>query len=109
MAKYGDASRLTAIPLAIAGWLRYLLALDDNGAPFELAPAPMIPELQAQMTGIKLGQPQSLNGQLRDILSNKNIFGLDLYQAGVGEKIETMFREEIEGPGAVRRTLKKYL
>lgn len=109
VAKYGDASRLTAIPLAIAGWLRYLLALDDNGAPFELAPDPMIPELQAQMTGIKLGQPESLNGQLRDILSNKNIFGVDLYQAGVGEKIETMFREELEGPGAVRRTLKKYL
>ena len=34
---------------------------------------------------------------------------MDLYQAGIGEKIETIFREELAGPGAVRATLKKYL
>ena len=36
--KFGDASRLTAIPLGIAGWLRYMLAVDDEGNKFELAP-----------------------------------------------------------------------
>ena len=39
--KFGDASRLTAIPLGIAGWLRYMLAVDDEGNKFELAPDPM--------------------------------------------------------------------
>ena len=39
--KYGDASRLTTIPLGIAGWLRYLLAVDDAGNHYELAPDPM--------------------------------------------------------------------
>lgn len=73
--KYGSASMLTAIPLGIAGWLRYLLAVDDPGVHYDLAPDPM----------------------------------LDLYKAGVGEKIENMFRDMISGPGAVRETIHKYL
>lgn len=109
MEKYGDAKKLTAIPVAIAGWLRYLLAVDDEGNRFELAPDPMVPEMQEQMAGIVVGDASSLKGQLKGILSNENIFAVDLYQAGVGEKIEEIFREEIEGPGAVRKTLKKYL
>ncbi len=31
VAKYGDAKKLKAIPLALAGWCRYLLAVDDEG------------------------------------------------------------------------------
>ncbi len=107
--KDGSAGKLTAIPLAIAGWLRYLLAVDDEGKPMPLAPDPMIPELQETMRGIVFGDPDSVQDRLRPILSNSHIFGSDLYQAGVGEKIEEMVREEIAGPGAVRRTLHKYL
>lgn len=109
MEKYGDAKKLSAIPIAIAGWLRYLLAVDDEGSRFELAPDPMVPEMQEQLAGIVVGEPSSLKGQLKGILSNENIFAVDLYQAGIGEKIEEIFRGEIEGPGAVRKTLKKYL
>jgi fructuronate reductase len=109
VAKYGDAKKLTAIPLAIAGWCRYLLAVDDNGKPFELSPDPMVPELTKKLEGITLGNPDTYKGQLKDILSNANIFGTNLYEAGIGETIEGMFLEEIEGVGAVRKTLKKYL
>lgn len=35
--------------------------------------------------------------------------GLDLYQVGMGEKIEGFFTEMIAGKGAVRATLEKYL
>ena len=35
--KFGDASRLTAIPLGIAGWLRYMLGVDDKGNTYELS------------------------------------------------------------------------
>ena len=105
----GNASKLEAIPLAIAGWCRYLLALDDKGNPFELSPDPMLEELTAQLKDIELGKPESYKGQLKPILSNENIFGSDLYKAGIGEKIEAMFCEEIVGTGAVRRTLQKYL
>ncbi len=109
VAKYGDAKKLTAIPLAIAGWCRYLLAVQDDGQKFELSPDPMVPELTKALEGIEVGKPETYNGQLKDILSNVNIFGVDLYEAGIGEKIEEMFLEEIAGVGAVRATLKKYL
>lgn len=51
-AKYGDASRLTAIPLGIAGWLRYMLAVDDEGKKYELAPDPMNEEIGEQLKKI---------------------------------------------------------
>ncbi len=109
IAKFGTAEKLNAIPLAIAGWLRYLLALDDNGAKFELSPDPMIPELTSQLSRIELGKPETFNGQLKPILSNVHIFGVNLYEAGLGGKIESIFRDEISGVGAVRAALKKYL
>lgn len=107
--KDGDAGHLTGIPLAIAGWLRYLLGVDDQGKVYTLAPDPMIPELLAQLNGIQTGHPDTLDAQLKPILSNENIFGVDLYKAGIGEKIEEMLREQLKGAGAVRSTLKKYL
>ena len=33
-----------------------------------------------------------------------NIFGINLYEAGIGDKIEEMFVEEISGKGAIRET-----
>ncbi|MDO4299087.1 MAG: mannitol dehydrogenase family protein [Lachnospiraceae bacterium] len=107
--KYGDAKKLEAIPVAIAGWLRYLLAVDDKGTPFELAPDPMVPEMREQMKSIEFGNPSSLKDQLKSVLSNENVFFIDLYQAGIGEKVEEIFRQEIAGPGAVRKTLEKYM
>ena len=109
VAKYGDASRLTAIPLGIAGWLRYMLAVDDEGRDYELAPDPMNEELQEQLGDIVIGKPETLKDQLKPILSNERLFFTDLYKAGVGEKIEAMFREMIAGKGAVKATLHKYM
>lgn len=109
VAVYGDAKKLTAIPLAIAGWCRYLLGVDDEGNKFELSADPMIPELTKELEGIQVGRPETYQGQLKNILSNANIFGSNLYEAGIGEKIEEMFVEEIAGVGAVRKTLEKYV
>lgn len=95
--------------MAIAGWLRYLLAVDDEGNTFELSPDPMNEELQRQLAGIMVGVPSTLTEQAKGILSNENIFGIDLYKAGIGNKIEEMFCAQIEGSGAVRRVVKKYL
>lgn len=107
--RYGDAKKLTFIPLAIAGWCRYLLAVDDELKPFELSADPMIPELKESLQGIEAGKLQTYKGQLIPILSNENIFGVNLYDAGIGSLIEAMFQEEIAGAGAVRAALKKYL
>ena len=98
----GGAKGLTAVPLAIAGWLRYLLAVDDAGQPFELSPDPMAERLHLQLSNAS-------SKELRSLLSNANLFGIDLYQAGLGERIEKMFLELSAGPSAVRRTLEKYV
>ena len=107
--KYGDASRLTALPLGIAGWLRYMLAVDDAGKKYELAPDPMNEEIQEQLKDIVVGQPETFTDQLRPILSNERLFFIDLYKAGVGKKVENMFREMIAGPGAIKATIHKYV
>ena len=109
VAQYGDAKKLKAIPLAIAGWCRYLLGVDDKGEKFELSSDPMLAELTAALKDVKFGEKESYTGQLKSILSNENIFGIDLYKAGIGEKIEELFVKEIAGPGAVRKTLKENL
>ena len=53
--KFGDAKKLTAIPLGIAGWLRYMLGVDDEGEKYELAPDPMNEEIQEQLKEIVIG------------------------------------------------------
>ena len=107
--KYGSAERLTAIPLGIAGWLRYMLGVDDMGNTYELAPDPMVPEIQAALSSVVFGNPESLTDQLHPILSNEKVFFIDLYKAGLGEKIEGMFREMIAGKGSTKATIHKYM
>ena len=104
-----DVNELVALPLAIAGWLRYLLALDDQGKPFTPSDDPLLAELMEREKGIELGKPETVGDKLHATLSNATIFGVDLYAIGLGEKIEGLFKEMIAGPGAVRATLVKYL
>ena len=109
MKKYGSAERLTAIPLGIAGWLRYMLGVDDMGNTYELAPDPMVPEIQAALSSVVFGNPESLTDQLHPILSNEKVFFIDLYKAGLGEKIDGMFREMIAGKGSTKASIHKYM
>ena len=104
-----DLGELTALSLAIAGWLRYLLGVGDDGKAIEISADPMKDELQAQLAGVEVGRPESYNGQLRPILANANIFGSDLCALGMADRIEAMFIAELAGVGAVRKTLKAYL
>ena len=104
-----DVKSLTFIPLAIAGWLRYLLGVDDKGEKMEVSSDPMLETLQQQLAGIELGKPASVGDKLRPILSNEAVFAADLVANGLADKIETMFGELIAGPGAVRATLQEYL
>ncbi len=101
--------QLIALPLVIAGWLRYLLAVDDEGKAMSLSDDPLVPELCRQLEGIELGKPETVGEKLRPILANSLIFGSDLTKTPLAERVEGYFREEIAGPGAVRATLRKYL
>ena len=104
-----NVNDLTAIPLALAGWLRYLLAVDDNGNAMQLSSDPMLVQMQEALKDVKLGQPETAKGALGSVLTNKAVFGVDLVEVGLAEKVENLFAELIAGPGAVRATLKKYL
>lgn len=108
-AALGKTNELKAIPLAIAGWLRYLLGVDDNGEPIEISADPLKDELCSKLAGIELGKPESYTGQLKDILSNETIFGSNLCVLGMDKLIEEIFVKEISGKGAVRATVKEYL
>ncbi|WRS27799.1 mannitol dehydrogenase family protein [Oscillospiraceae bacterium MB08-C2-2] len=102
---------LVYIPLAIAGWCRYLLAVDDNLEPMTLSPDPMLESLQAYLKGITAGKgaEQPVHDALAPILSNVQVMGIDLYSVGLGEKIEDYFAQMLAGKGAVRATIEKYL
>ncbi|MCX4378605.1 MAG: mannitol dehydrogenase family protein [Lachnospiraceae bacterium] len=99
---------LQMIPLVLAGWLRYLMAVDDGGEAFELSPDPLLETLRPQMTKLKLGDTQ-VEAVIRPIMENAAIFGVNLYEVGMADRVCSYFTELIEAPGAVRRTLKKYL
>ncbi|MBD3181144.1 mannitol dehydrogenase family protein [Candidatus Poribacteria bacterium] len=126
--RYGDtiiahgenAKKLICIPLAIAGWCRYLMGIDDDGnlmnynpaAPPPLnrwSPDHLLEKLTGFVSGIKLGVPESAGDKLKPILADSELFGVDLYTVGLGDKIEYYFREMIKGTGSVRKTLNKQL
>ena len=104
-----DINKLIYIPITIAGWCRYLIAVDDNGEPMELSPDPMLEELTSYLQGVELGKPETLGDKLKPILSNENIFGKDLYSIGLGERIDNYVKEMLIGKNAVRQMLDKYI
>lgn len=100
-----DPSLLKAIPTVIAAWLRYLLAVDDDGNNFQPSSDPLLEDMQQKLNGIELGKPETADGKLKDILSNEILFGVNLYSVGLGENIETTFKSMLNGKGAVRKVL----
>nr|WP_309245479.1 mannitol dehydrogenase family protein [Clostridium estertheticum] len=104
-----DPRNLKYIPLAIAGWCRYLMAIDDNGEKMELSPDPLLTILKTYVSEIKLNSSEKAGNKLKPILSNEEIFGVNLYNVGLGEKVENYFNEMIKSTGSVRLTLEKYV
>ena len=106
-----DVTSLTMIPLVQAGWLRYLMAVDDNGNAFEPSPDPLLEEAQKYVAEFKLGESYSeaaIAEKVMPLLKNAQIFGVDLEEVGLAGKVISFFAELIAGVGAVRETLKKY-
>ena len=79
---------LVYIPLTIAAWCRYLLGIDDKGNEFSISPDPLLEVLQSKLGNINLGDKINVHNILEDILSDSKIFGVNLYDAGIGEKID---------------------
>ena len=104
-----DKDNLVLIPLALAGWARYLKGIKDDGTPFDPSPDPLLAEVQAIVAPLEIGKPNQDYSCLKKLYSRKDIFAVDLYEAGLGERIEGMVKELYAGPGAVRKTLHKYV
>ena len=98
---------LKLIPLVIAGWLRYLLAVDDKGNAFEISSDPLAEFFQNELKkqGITFGMNESVKGKLTSILANETVFGSDLNKSGLTPAIESYLDMLIKENGAVRKTL----
>lgn len=102
-----NVSDLKLIPLVFAGWLRYLMAVDDEGRAFELSPDPLLASVSKYVEGIRLGDRNAAS-KAAPLLTNVQIFGLDLSSVGMDKTVISYFEELIAGPGAIRATLEKY-
>lgn len=100
-----DLSELKLIPLVFAGWLRYLMAIDDNGEQFELSPDPLLNEACPYVKNLKLGDSDV--SCVKPLLENEKIFGVNLYDAGLADSVLSYFKNLIKDKGAVRDTLHK--
>jgi fructuronate reductase len=69
----------------------------------------MLEELQAIVAPLEVGKADQDYSCLKQLYTRRDVFGLDLYEAGLGEQIEGMVRELFAGKGAVRATLHKYV
>ena len=98
-------SDLKLIPLVFAGWLRYLLGTDDQGKQFEVSPDPNYETLKNALSGIALGQTGPFTEKIKPILSDSKYFGINLYDVGLGDRVENLFAQMLAGTGAVRKVL----
>lgn len=104
-----DLKELKLIPLVFAGWLRYLMAVDDEGNKFELSPDPLLETVCPYVAGFELGKEEDVEAALKPVLENEKIFGVNLYEVGMAELVCDYFKQLIAGKGAIRATLKKFV
>ena len=99
-----DVSRLNYIPVVLAGYLRYLTGINDEGREFELSPDPLLSELTGIMNAYRDWKSASAE-ELKPILSRKDIFAVDLYESGLAERVTELFNEMNSASGKVREVL----
>ncbi len=101
-------SDLKFIPLVFAGWLRYLMAIDDQGNTFTLSPDPLLDVATPYVAGYELSNAPKDLSKLDELLKNEKIFGVDLIKIGMADLVKDYFVQLSSGKGAVEATLRKY-
>ena len=106
-----NVHELKYIPLVHAGWLRYLMGINDEGKAFEPSPDPLLEKAMSFVADIKLGETdtEKVKSKVLPLLKDATIFGVDLEEVGLSDLVITYFMSLISGTGAVRETLKKVL
>ncbi|MFC6323689.1 mannitol dehydrogenase family protein [Companilactobacillus baiquanensis] len=102
-----DVKDLKYIPFILAGWCRYILAVDDQGNSFTPSPDPLLDYVKEIMEPIELGtqDDELIHKTLKPLLSNKQIFAHDLYEIGLADKVEANFKELNNGKEAIAKAL----
>jgi fructuronate reductase len=77
------------------------MGIDDSGTKLDLSPDPNLPHDLNILYGLPFGKQIDL----RLILSNEKLFGINLYNAGLGDKIENLFTQLSAGTNAVAETI----
>ena len=100
---------LKLIPLVYAGWLRYLMGIDDEGREFTPSSDPLLEEARQYVADYELSfSPKDLS-KLDALLANEKIFGVNLHAIGIDTLVKQYFAELSSGVGAVAAALKKYV
>ena len=100
---------LKLIPLVYAGWLRYLMGIDDEGREFTPSSDPLLEEARQYVADYELSfSPKDLS-KLDTLLANEKIFGVNLHAIGMDTLVKQYFAELSSGVGAVAAALKKYV
>ena len=100
---------LKLIPLVYAGWLRYLMGIDDEGREFTPSSDPLLEEARQYVADYELSfSPKELS-KLDALLANEKIFGVNLHAIGMDTLVKQYFAESSSGLGAVAAALKKYV
>ncbi len=105
-----DVKDLKFIPMVHAGWLRYLMGVDDQGKEFELSADPLLDKARAFVSDIRLGESDTdkIRNAVLPLLKDASIFGVDLEEAGLSDLVIGYFTELVAGEGAIRKMLEKY-
>ena len=102
-------SDLKCMPLVLASWMRYLMALDDNGEKFQPSPDPLLESSMKVVEGISLGDKGPFDEVLKPLMENEAIFGFNLYTSPLKDRVLEAFASLVKGKGAVRETLHRYV
>lgn len=87
----GDVDALVGIPLALAGWFKYLSGVGDDGASFALSPDPRLPLFAEPLTAENAGR------LIPPVLRDTSIFGLDLEEAGLANRVLAYAQDMLAG------------
>lgn len=100
-----DLNDLKLIPLVQASWIRYLMGVNDEGEPFTLSPDPLLAEVTPIAAQLSLDEDQDVASIIEPLLKNEKIFGLDLTETVLGDKVVDYVKSMTNGKGAVRKTI----
>ncbi len=104
-----DERELDLVMLPVAGFLRYTLGIDDQGAAYTLEDDPMKDTLAKAGSAATLGEPGSAIA-FEKLIAHSGVMGSNLYEThDWGDRMQGMVAKMLVGPGSVRNTIQEYL